>query len=247
MVSPDSGAVSGGVIKSFLDIFFPPVCPACEDDVAAGQAPLCRDCSSAFSKHLISSPLCTLCGVPFVSGVGEDRLCGECLMKEPPFRLARSAYVYKGGVLDAIHGLKYYGRVILAGPLGELLADCAETLPERPDLVVPVPLHKARLRSRGFNQALLLAKKTARRLSIRLDYLNLRRTVPTRPQVALSSRERRDNVKGVFAVKDPGAFSGRLVLLVDDVFTTGSTVRECAKVLKKAGAETIVLTLARAV
>ena len=231
------------VLKSLIDILFPPVCPVCEEDTGL---PLCRGCDAGFSSHLIKGPMCVVCGVPFASKVGDDRTCGKCLMKTPPFKLARSVYVYEGVVLESIHRFKYSGKVILAGPLGHLLAGAARGLPARPDVVVPVPLHPGRLRSRGFNQSLLLARRVSGLIGVRLDYLSLKRTRPTRPQVNLNSRERRENVKGAFEVKKPDAFKGKKVLLVDDVLTTGSTVRECARVAKGSGAEVFVLTLARA-
>jgi ComF family protein len=113
------------------------------------------------------------------------------------------------------------------------------------DVVIPVPLHKQRLKERGFNQSLLLAREVARVFGLEVDYRSLKRIRPTRPQVDLKPDERKKNVKGAFDVKSPERVRGRRVLLVDDVFTTGATVSECARVLKKAGAEVYVLTLAR--
>jgi ComF family protein len=115
------------------------------------------------------------------------------------------------------------------------------------DAVIPVPLHKDRLKKRGFNQSLLLAREVARGFRIEVDYKSLKRTLPTRPQVDLKTDERRKNVRGAFEVKRAERVCGRRVVLVDDVFTTGATVRECSKVLKKAGARVYVLTLARVV
>jgi ComF family protein len=114
------------------------------------------------------------------------------------------------------------------------------------DLAMPVPLHGSRLRQRGFNQALLLAQGVCGRFSVPLSFDNLYRTRHTRPQVELSGRERAENVRGAFAVARPGEVRDRKVLLIDDVFTTGATMNECAKVLKDAGAASVtVLTLAR--
>jgi ComF family protein len=110
-----------------------------------------------------------------------------------------------------------------------------------------VPLHRQRLRQRGFNQSLLLARVIGSGLSIKVDFTSLQRTRVTEPQVNLSSEEREGNVKGAFTVKDPSAFRGKRVLLVDDVLTTGATITECGKALKASGAEVFALTLARTV
>jgi len=115
-------------------------------------------------------------------------------------------------------------------------------------LIMPVPLHPARLRERGFNQSVLLAREIARRLSIPLDFMTLKRYIYTEPQVHLGKKERASNVKGAFDVADTGKIVDRNILLVDDVYTTGSTVQECARVLVKNGASSVaVLTLARVV
>lgn len=124
----------------------------------------------------------------------------------------------------------------------------AITNPNDYHLVVPIPLHRTRLRERGFNQSLLLAKEIGTVWGIPIDYINLQRIRPTEPQINLKGKERIRNVKGAFAVKGEKAFKGKRVLLIDDVYTTGATVSECSKVLKKARAERVdVLTLARVV
>ncbi len=164
-----------------------------------------------------------------------------------PFTLARSVYTYASEILTAVHRFKYGGKIILARPLGQLLAEAAVRLDVRPDIIVPVPLHKRRLRTRGFNQSLLLATEVSRRIDASLDYLSLQRLVPTKPQITLKAGARERNVAGAFNVKDPGVFRGKQVLLIDDVFTTGATIKECSKALKKAGAEVFALTLAMAV
>jgi ComF family protein len=166
-------------------------------------------------------------------------------LSPPPFKEARSAFYYEGPVLDSIHILKYTGRVNVVSALGAMLA-ASVAFSTRPEVVMPVPLHRQRLRKRGFNQSLLLAREVARRIGLRLDYLNLMRARETAPQVDLKADERKANVAGAFTLRRPGGVDGAKVLLVDDVYTTGSTVRECSKALRKAGAEVYVLTLARA-
>jgi len=147
----------------------------------------------------------------------------------------------------ALHRYKYARDVTFGRWLGELLADrCPLTIDH--DVIIPVPLHVERLRWRGFNQALLLARPLARRYRIPVDPFLLRRVRPTPPQVGLSEAERRRNLVGAFAVRDAAALRGRQILLVDDVYTTGATVDACARALRRGGAKRVdVLVLAHAV
>lgn len=197
----------------------------------------------------ISHPLCQVCGIPFV-GAGTDHLCGDCLKKPPSFDAARAGFVYDGHCRELIHTFKYQNKTHLRRPLA-LLA--LERLTEfiaarRPDVVVPVPLHRKRLRSRGFNQAVLLGELLACEWQLPLERRALQRVRWTEPQISLSADERRENVKGAFAVADSVAVAGKRVLIVDDVLTTGSTVGECSRMLKRAGAvDVAVVTVARAV
>jgi ComF family protein len=150
--------------------------------------------------------------------------------------------------MTAIHDLKYAGRSHLARSLGPLLASYAASWLGRGDglLVMPVPLHPGRLRERGFNQSLLLARHVASRLEADLDYLSLRRIRFTQPQTRLTGDERKKNVRRAFGVNAKTGLKGRSVLLTDDVATTGSTLNECARALKKAGVkEVYCLVLAR--
>jgi len=163
---------------------------------------------------------------------------------ERSFSTARSAGLYEGTLLEAIHLLKYRGRTSLVRPLASILAgtiDCTGY-----DIITPVPLHRRRLQERGFNQSLLLARCLAKESHLSLDYVNLRRIRATAPQTGLRGRERTSNVKRAFSVKNSVPFAGKRVLLVDDVYTTGATVTECSQALKAAGAREVgVLTLAR--
>ena len=148
-----------------------------------------------------------------------------------------------------IHEFKYRYKTRLRRPLATLAAPLLEeyVLNFRPDMLVPVPLHKQRLRSRGFNQAVLIGDLLSRRWHIPMERRALKRIRWTEPQVNLAAGERKENVKNAFEVRCPEKTAFRRVILVDDVFTTGSTVDECARVLKKAGAEKVgVITVARA-
>lgn len=256
------------MLGSILDIFFPPVCPLCEEalvdtstniepngsmDASTIDTPapphltnLCRDCIDGFLKLRINIPYCSVCGIPFNAPSNGVHPCGECIKSPPPFETARSGFAYSGTVLDAIHLLKYNGRTTLSLPLGKFAANAVESA-LTVDLVVPVPLHIKRLRQRGYNHSLLFARHVAQRLSVPVDTTALKRTRPTVPQVELSASLRQTNVAGAFEVVKPDTVRDRRVLLVDDVLTTGATVRECARVLRKAGASVHVLTLARTI
>jgi len=198
------------------------------------------------------SPLCTVCGVPFRTRGDADHLCGGCLTHPPRFTQARACAVYDAAesVADPLKAVlqryKYNRDVSLAGPLAALLATRAPLALDTYDVLMPVPLHVDRLRWRGFNQAQLLAQGLVERLPV--DAFALQRVRPTRPQVQLNETERRRNVAGAFHVAHPEHVRGRRILLVDDVYTTGATVDECSRVLRRAGARGIdVLVLARAV
>jgi ComF family protein len=166
------------------------------------------------------------------------------------FRKARAFGIYRGPLMEAIHQLKYGGKMSLSAPLGAMAKAtfCRFWEAGSIDLLLPVPLHIKRLRQRGFNQAHLVNRKWARLEGLPLDGFTLCRNKWTEPQTSLARIERQRNVKGVFTLRNPDRVKGQRVLLVDDVFTTGATVNECARVLMKAGAAFVdVLTLARAV
>jgi len=150
--------------------------------------------------------------------------------------------------MEAISRFKFGGVARLARPLGAMMAGYGD--PEFPfsdiDLVIPVPLHPRRLRERGFNQSLLLARQVSKRRAVPLNFTALHRIRQTQPQTQLSGPERRKNVHGAFRVKTPAAVAGRKILLIDDVFTTGATIQECTESLLDAGAREVhAFTLAR--
>ena len=234
-------------LAAALDVLFPPLCHVCRRFVSkAGELHICPDCRELMPP--IAAPLCIVCGIPF-TGAGNDHVCGSCSTSPPRFDAARAALVYEGASRDLIHAFKYRSKTHLRRPLAlltiERLSEFIQS--RRPDLILPVPLHRKKLSSRGFNQAVLLGEFLSQRLMIPLDRRNLRRIRWTEPQVNLPAHDRRTNVKGAFAIRDSDLVKGRRVLLVDDVLTTGSTADECGKVLKAAGAADVtVITVARA-
>jgi ComF family protein len=242
-------------MSALLDLVFPPFCPVCQGRLGEDRRdPLCGPCWERIER--IEAPYCRVCGLPFgdfVSVDGEQRpqnahLCGRCRRRLPPFAYARSAARYGAVAREALHAFKFGGRRALAAPLGDLLAELSDSLPiQAPDLVVPVPLHPRRERERGFNQSLLLARRLGRAWHVPVHATVLARALHTLPQTELSGEARRTNVRAAFALRSQDAVAGKHVILVDDVFTTGSTVTACALCLKKGGALVIgVLTVARA-
>lgn len=235
------------ILKSCLDIILPPGCPVCRVKIpAAWPKRLCHRCSSAI--QYMHPPFCRICGIEVsgVSATGYDPLCGDCLNNPPPFAIARSVVRYEDQVKKLIHKLKYSGDLSMVPGLLELINsyDMAEFAAI--DFVVVVPLHIRRLRHRGFNQAAVLARLffADRADLIRSDWLF--RTRNTVPQTELGKDARKTNLSGAFQVRATAALAGSRVCLVDDVFTTGTTVTECSKVLMRSGAvEVRVLTLAR--
>jgi ComF family protein len=210
----------------------------------------CRDCLAAVTP--VEPPFCLCCGVMFKGRAGPDHLCGRCLEKAPPFHMARAAFAYDRSLVDVIHCFKYRGKTRLARPLGIFLwrTFCRYWRDEPVDLILPVPLHRQRLRGRGFNQSELLLREwkehahAAMVPPLAAGVLVRARTAVS--QAGLSRRERESNIRGVFAVRHPQKVRGRHVLLVDDVITTGATAGECARELLSNGAARVdVLALAR--
>lgn len=237
------------ILSGIADLVFPPRCVTC-GALLEGRAPLpfCPACAGGI--RLIRSPLCSRCGLPFLEAEGEDHPCGECLATERPYAVARAVGYYEETLLRAIHLFKYRGETGVGRVLGKMMADFAGGIWEMGafEMILPVPLHPKRLRERGFNQSVILARELSKRFAVPLDSLTLRRRVATAPQVGLGRKERSENVRGAFAVGSPERICGKKILLVDDVFTTGSTLAECSEVLLRAGAEGVaVLTAARAV
>lgn len=236
------------IVTGIADMILPPRCITCGVILAEHlPLPFCPQCTAGI--RFIRSPLCPRCGIPFTTPEKEDRLCGECLVTERPFALARAVGLYEETLLAAIHLFKYRGRIGIGKILGSIMADFAGGIWDRKDLsvVMPVPLHRKRLRERGFNQSVILARAIAKRFDLPLDFWTLRREVFTKPQVGLGHEERSVNVRGAFIVRKRERTTGERILLVDDVYTTGSTLAECTGTLLHAGADSVaILTLARA-
>lgn len=238
-----------------LDWLYPPRCRFCgERLVGQDEQSFCHPCREKI--RLVSHPLCTLCGRPFLSGSGDDHLCGPCMVRAPYFLQARAWACYPGEenedhpLRQVLQRFKYGRKVSLGKPLGRLMArGCFEFYRGLSlDTIIPVPLHPKRLRWRGFNQAVLLAREVGSSWQVPVDPFILFRSRETPPQTQLDEGERRKNVRGAFALNSGKSVEGKVLLLVDDVYTSGATVNECSRVLTRAGAREVhVLTLARTV
>jgi ComF family protein len=236
--------ISNDWTLALKNLLLPQYCKVCGDRILTEEngyfCPTCWETSPRIER-----PFCPVCGRPHPAGVGlgtrSNFLCGPCSAgkADRPYRRILGAAQYEGAVEEAIKLFKFNGRPRLAGPLGELMAEVAarELDCESYDYVIPVPLHKVRYRERGYNQSRLLAQEVLRVFpAARLDE-SLCRTRPTKVQSRLHSEaERRENVRGAFAVVDGSHLAGSTVLLVDDVVTTGGTISECALILREAGA-----------
>lgn len=201
---------------------------------------MCTECLGRISR--VEPPFCARCGCAVAAG----GLCTRCRTSPLQIECIRSAVYFEGVLREAIHRLKYSGCTALVEPLGDLMAAYWIQHPMPADVVVPVPLHAARLRERGYNQAALLAREMAHRVGLALDEQTLIRRRATAPQVELNARQRSENVRDAFHCSGDG-LAGKQVLLVDDVCTTGATLEACAVALYEGGARSVrALTLARA-
>jgi len=233
------------IATTSLNLLFPPSCPSCKKMIGDNNRFLCEECFSQLK--FIKTPYCTCCGRSFSSG-DDNHLCGDCLNSSWHFDKARSIFVYEAIIAGLIHGLKYSGNMTGLETF-QHLSKQSPVLGDlhTPDFILPVPLHIKRLRQRGFNQALLLTKKLFPNEKEKIKYDILLRQTDTPTQTGLSGKERRKNLKNAFIVKRPSIITGRNILILDDVLTTGATINECAKVLKKSGCKRVeILTICRA-
>ncbi len=237
--------------EELLELIFPPACEVCS---GLGREVICTSCREQF--EFISAPYCQCCGKPLPKSASHAVVCGECRKEPPRFDAARAVGLHTRTLREAVIRLKFKRRQRLTEPLAELLAE--RVLAERfvPDGlpwasltgVVPVVLHPHRRGWRGFDQAVLLSRRLSTLLELPCLEQVLVRRKNTKPQIGLSPTQRRQNVQGAFAVADAPAVAGEGLLLIDDVYTTGSTLNAAAAVLRRAGAQAVyALTITRAV
>jgi ComF family protein len=239
-----------GLCRIALRAVLPADCMSCAQALGMDRTPyFCDACWGGITP--ISGPRCSCCDQPFASTVAVSwtptHRCQHCLVRPPAYDRAWTLYPYIPPLQDAICAFKYRNVFDLAKPLASLMI---RALPEEleADVIVPVPLHPSRLRTREFNQSLLIADRVARSLMRPVAATDFVRTVATDPQTSLTRQKRLRNLRQAFAVRHAKPFAERRVLLIDDVFTTGTTLNECAKALRSAGAVSVsALTLARTI
>jgi ComF family protein len=235
------------VLNDVSDIIFPPRCLGCGEILHPHRGQLfCPACKEKIK--FITGNLCPVCGTTFFDSPAASHLCGNCLENKTYFSCARAVVSYETIILHAIHQFKYGSNISVGALLASFMADFSFPDVDFTDysLIIPVPLHIKRLRQRGFNQSLILAHALAKKWHIPVNFSLLKRHKFTLTQTGLNKAERNKNIKGAFEVSDKKNITGKNVILVDDVYTTGATINECAKILTKAGAQKVtVLTLAR--
>lgn len=212
-------------------IGLPTVCVVCGAE-GGGALDLCDACRDDLPRV---GAACVQCGLPTVSASAQR--CGQCLSEPPVYSRTLAAFSYADPIRSLLHRLKFQRKLHVARVLGYLLAEVVRANDGQADLVIPVPLHRARLRERGYNQALELARPVAATLRIPLDTTSCTRVRAAEAQMSLPADQRRKNVKDVFEVTRP--IAARRVAIVDDVMTTGATVEELARRLKRAGVEDV--------
>ena len=233
-------------LSALASLFYPPLCAICSEPIAA-SAYLCGSCQDKAPR--IKPPFCSICSEPYPGDITQVFSCANCAQRRFHFESAVAVYRSRGIVRRLLHEFKYghqiYLRYPIANWLGETLRD-PRLDGRRFDLVAPVPLHPARKRERGFNQAELLAHLVSFRAGLTMRE-PLERIRYTTTQTVFDRTERMENLRDAFRLRKKADVRGSRVLLIDDVLTTGSTLSECARVLKAAGAISVhAATAARA-
>ncbi len=235
------------VLRDIRGVIFPPQCLGCSTIIEPVKNGIfCAACAEKI--HHISGSICSVCGTTFADSPAENHLCGDCLEKRPWFSQARAVFSYEDIILNAIHQFKYKHDMAAGEMMACYMADFSFPGIDFSEyaLIVPVPLHIKRLRERGFNQSLILARHLGEKKDVPVNFSLLRRHTFTSTQTGSNKTERKRNIQGAFEVSDSQLTAAKNILLVDDVYTTGATVNECSKILIKAGAQKVsVLTLAR--
>lgn len=221
----------------FLRLIYPVTCRSCRATPATIAGFFCGDCLDRMPT--LPTPACHRCAAPLPDSTPSYN-CNECRTIPPAFDRAVTPFCYSGTAALAVQYLKYNRKTPLSTPMAHRLA--AHLSGVDADRVAAIPLHPSRLRQREMNPALLLARDLARLLCLPLSVDDLVRTRATPPQVGLSKEARAENVKGAFHVARPATFRGMRILLLDDVYTTGATLREGAKTLMAAGARAVTVS-----
>lgn len=225
----------GKLLRVVLDFVLPAFCGVCDKPLEKDERVVCEKCMSQI--QLISETYCLRCGKPTKG----EKVCRDCFVHPHKLLRIRALGVYTGVLASLIHLLKYTRRLSLAARLGKMMSKLVieDNFLRRAQLIIPVPLHPTRMRERGYNQSELLTKNMGDYLNIPISKKSLLRVRNTKSQTRLSTKQRRENVKGAFTVKESAHIANKHILLVDDVFTTGATLDECAIALLNGGANAV--------
>lgn len=259
------GMASGGDSKSrpvtflracrniSLELLFPAKCVICRKPLGwSNPEPVCSNCRMKIRS--IQGPICFTCGYPILAEIGnvskEEITCASCKKNVPEFTQTRSVFYYEEILRQLVHFFKYQGKITIGKMLAQLMGDYCREGPyfSTAECIVPVPLGIKKLRHREFNQSLILAKVVGKYLKVPVYPFALKKVKEPAPQMKLSKQDRMRNVRGAFMVRKKKQINRKEVLLVDDVFTTGATIRECSRVLLQHGVKKVwALTLARTI
>ena len=220
------------LLKTLLDIFYPLYCGGCN---AATGSTLCDDCIDAF-RPVEEEKTCPICG----RLIGKSIVCGACMEEKRTFRRGYFGYYFEGRLRDVIHAFKFNGRIDAGKYLVHSLKERIDTMAKEIDCIVPLPVTEKRLKERGFNQSFIIGEEIAKMTGKAIYPSVLVKTRQTKDQFSLSRKERKKNISGVFAVKNSRQISGKRVLLVDDLFTTGYTAQEASRSLLKSSAKEVI-------
>lgn len=235
-----------------LDFILPPRCPV-SGDIVDSQGMITPN--SWKELNFIADPMCEKCGIPFdyddeAAPTTCNKICSDCMKQPPKYGKARSALIYDDASRNLILGFKHADQTHILPAFIPWLERVGEDMLAEADIIVPVPLHPLRLLRRRYNQAALIAQYLSKATQIPVCVDALKRTRHTKTQGHLRPKERRNNINNAFQVLDKNkkTISNKKILLIDDVYTTGVTVKECIKVLLSAGASNVdVLAIARAI
>jgi ComF family protein len=234
--------IVAAILNSLVNYLYPSRCYKCSE-FTAEQNGFCSSCWS--SLNFISRPFCNICGKQFFLDINEDLICSKCIRQSPPYELSRSLLKFDENSKNIIHNFKYYDKTDLAKVFAKLICFRYKTELEEVDFIIPVPMNKWKRLLRMYNQSYLLALEIARLINKPILPRLLVKTKWTKPQAALTKASREKNLKGSMILKKVDIIKNKRILLVDDVATTGTTILECSRLLKKGGVGSIrVITIA---
>ncbi|MBQ9277229.1 MAG: ComF family protein [Lachnospiraceae bacterium] len=235
----DMGSRLKRIINKIRTLFYPPVCPLCEEVLKGGKTRICDRCRPKITY--LTEPTCLKCGKE-IDDI-EKEYCDDCKVKPKSFVKGFPAMRYREPIKRSIVNFKYHNKSTFADcyALEIVKTHGKDIIEAAPEVLIPVPVHKSKLEKRGYNQAEVLAKSLGAYLNIPVDNTVLKRTVNTTPQKLLDNEERQKNLERAF-ISDKKQVQYKRIMLVDDIYTTGSTIEACTKVLKAAGVKEVYFT-----